>query len=335
MKFGPVPTQAACGTILAHSVQKGSLRIRKGAWLTQADVDALLAAGIGTLTVAQLSSEDLHENAAAAVLAAAIVPDPASALVRLSDAATGRVNIYATEPGIVQIDRKALEAVNTINPVITIATLLPFQRVAAGTMIATVKIIAYGVRKRDIDAACLVGTGSLRVQPPVFQTASLIETQIAETPPATKGRDALQARLKRLGLGLSERIIVSHDTPEIAKAIASVTSDVIFILTGSATSDIADTAPEAVRLAGGDVIHFGMPVDPGNLLFLGAYQGRPVIGLPGCARSIVLNGADWVLERILCGVDVTPTDIAAMGVGGLLKETPDRIHPRGKADPKK
>ena len=67
-----------------------------------------------------------------------------------------------------------------------------------------------------------------------------------------------------------------------------------------------------------------MPVDPGNLLFLGELGGRPVIGLPGCARSPALNGADWVMERVLCGVPVGPAEIAAMGVGGLLKDIPQR-----------
>ena len=79
---------------------------------------------------------------------------------------------------------------------------------------------------------------------------------------------------------------------------------------------------------------FGMPVDPGNLLFLGRFGRKPVIGLPGCARSPALNGADWVLERVICGVDVTSTDIAAMGVGGLLKEIPTRPMPR-RSEPRK
>ena len=100
------------------------------------------------------------------------------------------------------------------------------------------------------------------------------------------------------------------------------------ILTGSATSDISDVAPSALRAAGGTLAHFGMPVDPGNLLFLGALGGRPVIGLPGCARSPALNGADWVIERICCGVSVMPENIMGMGVGGLLKEIPSRPAPR-------
>jgi molybdenum cofactor cytidylyltransferase len=37
-----------------------------------------------------------------------------------------------------------------------------------------------------------------------------------------------------------------------------------------------------------------------------------------------LNGADWVLERLACGLTVGDAEIAAMGVGGLLKEIPLR-----------
>ncbi|MEL6737069.1 MAG: molybdopterin biosynthesis protein, partial [Pseudomonadota bacterium] len=91
-----------------------------------------------------------------------------------------------------------------------------------------------------------------------------------------------------------------------------------------------DIAPSALRSAGGKVTRYGMPVDPGNLLFFGACAGKPVIGLPGCARSPALNGADWVLERVICGVALSQADIAHMGVGGLLKEIPTRPRPRGQ-----
>ena len=100
------------------------------------------------------------------------------------------------------------------------------------------------------------------------------------------------------------------------------------MLTASATSDPQDVAPAALRAAGGHVEAYGMPVDPGNLLFFGTLAAKPVIGLPGCARSPALNGADWVMERLICGVSLTRADIADMGVGGLLKEIPTRPRPR-------
>jgi molybdenum cofactor cytidylyltransferase len=127
-----------------------------------------------------------------------------------------------------------------------------------------------------------------------------------------------------LGIPLQALREVAHDETALAGALRDLPGEIALILTGSATSDLYDTAPQAVRAAGGTVARFGMPVDPGNLLFLGEQAGRPVLGLPGCARSPALNGADWVLERLACGVAVTGDDIAAMGVGGLLKEIPSR-----------
>jgi len=123
-------------------------------------------------------------------------------------------------------------------------------------------------------------------------------------------------------------VIVQHRVAPLAEAISECNADMILILTGSATSDAMDVAPEALRAAGGEVTRFGMPVDPGNLLFIGRLQGAEVIGLPGCARSMALNGADWVLSRLACGLAVTSADIAGMGVGGLLKEIPSRPMPR-------
>jgi molybdenum cofactor cytidylyltransferase len=117
---------------------------------------------------------------------------------------------------------------------------------------------------------------------------------------------------------------VAHEVPAVGAALRQAAGDMVLILTGSATSDLHDTAPEGLRAAGGEVVRFGMPVDPGNLLFLGTLGERPVIGLPGCARSPALNGADWVLERLACGLTVGNDEIAAMGVGGLLKEIPIR-----------
>ena len=122
--------------------------------------------------------------------------------------------------------------------------------------------------------------------------------------------------------------IRDSDEDALAEALTAAKGGIVLVLTGSATSDPEDTAPAALRLAGGRVERFGMPVDPGNLLFLGDLKGKPVIGLPNSARSPVLHGADWVLSRVACGIAVTSADIAAMGVGGLLKEIPTRPQPR-------
>ncbi|AWB48732.1 molybdopterin biosynthesis protein [Gemmobacter aquarius] len=325
MHFGEVAVDQAKGAILAHSEALPQGRLRKGAILTETDIATLKAAGFARVTVAQLESGDVAEDAAAARLAAALWSDGAG--LTASKAFTGRVNLNATAPGIVALDAQAVHALNLIDPAITLATLAPYQRVTAGTLVGTVKIITYGVAGDALSRACdMAQTAGLRVLPVTLRTAGLLMTEVQGQDPklAAKGRRAIEARLRALGMGLTQTVTVAHDETAIAKAFAGLGGDLLMILTGSATSDLLDTAPAALRRAGGIVHRFGMPVDPGNLLFHGRLGTRPVIGLPGCARSPALNGADWVLERYACGQKVTDDDIAAMGVGGLLKEIAQR-----------
>ena len=100
------------------------------------------------------------------------------------------------------------------------------------------------------------------------------------------------------------------------------------IFGASAIADRRDVIPSALETIGGRVEHFGMPVDPGNLLLIGTARGHPIIGAPGCARSPKENGFDWVLIRLLAGLPVTREDISSLGVGGLLMEIIARPQPR-------
>jgi molybdenum cofactor cytidylyltransferase len=328
MIFGPVPVAQAVGAVLAHSMPAASGRVQKGTVLSAAQVDDLAAHGHETLVVARLETGDVDENTAAAALAGAVVPDPEAQGLRISAAGAGRVNLYAIGPGVVIIDADAVTALNGVDPMITLATVATYHRVEAGTMVATIKVISYAVPQDHLSAACGQAAGALSVSAPRYGAATLIETQVGDAPVSDKGRAALAGRLDRLGLVLGPRVCVAHDTVALAAAISEAAGDVVFILTASATSDTHDVAPEGLRAAGGVVSVYGMPVDPGNLLFFGTFGTKPVIGLPGCARSPALNGADWVMERLICGVPLGQAEISAMGVGGLLKEIPTRPRPR-------
>ena len=322
MRFGAVPLGQAEGAVLAHSVTTPTGRLRKGQTLAAAEVAALAQAGMTEVIVARLDAGDVGENVAAARLARALAGDG----MEVREAFTGRANLHATGPGIVAVDAAAIAASNAVDPMITIATLPEWQRVTAGTMAATVKIIAYGVDGSALERACEAARGAMRLCPPVLDRAALVVTTLDG---ASSGSDAVVARLDRMGVAC-DVTEVPHEAGALARALAATDAPLRLILTASATSDPADVGPSALRDAGGTLTRFGMPVDPGNLLFLGDLNGRPVLGLPGCARSPALNGADWVLERVVCGVPVTADDIAAMGVGGLLKEIPTRPQPRDR-----
>ena len=326
MKFGAVPVETALGAVLAHSLVAGR-RIPKGTVLQKKHVQTLLEAGFETVVVARLEDGDVDENVAAAKLAEAMLVGVEG--VRATGAGAGRVNLYAESCGLISINAETVHQINSIDPMVTVATVPDFHRVDADGMVATIKIIAYAVPSSALVEATNVARGAVSLQRPIFETATLIETTIGDIP-SDKGRRAMAGRVERMGMMLTERVLVPHQPDPLAQAIRSAPGDMIFVLTASATSDTLDVAPQALRDAGGQVERFGMPVDPGNLLFLGEIDGKTVVGLPGCARSPALNGADWVLERVICGIEVTHTDIAAMGVGGLLKEIPTRPMPREK-----
>lgn len=325
MKFGPLPLDKAEGAVLAHSVALKKGRLRKGRVLVAEDIARLRDAGLEAVTVARLDPGDVHENEAAARLADAALAETPH--LTATDAFTGRVNLIADGPGVAVLDTTALEAMNAVDPMITLATVPPFQQMRKGGMVATIKIISYAVGDQKLAEACAAGQAAIRLAKPVLTDATLIITEI-EGGAGDKGRKAIADRLDALGVTLSKTVLVPHRDDHLAEAIAAADTGLVLILTGSATSDIDDVAPTALRAAGGHVERFGMPVDPGNLLFLGQLGDRMVIGLPGCARSPALNGADWVLARVVCGISVSARDIAAMGVGGLLKEIPTRPQPR-------
>ena len=327
MIFGPVDVDNAAGAILAHSLVANGLRIKKGNRLTNAHISALKEAGIRTVTVARLEDGDVSEDDAAQRLADCLH----GTVISVTAPFTGRANLYADAAGILAVNESAVRSMNAVDEALTLATLPNMARVAPRQMIATVKVIPYAVAETAVTAA--IGQLSepvLQLHPFEVKSADLILTRTDGFKESllSKARQAVNDRLNALGVTLQNTQIVAHDTSSVAAAMKRAESELVLVFGASATSDRKDVCPAALVTAGGTLTRFGMPVDPGNLLFLGELNKRPVIGLPGCARSPALNGADWVLERIVAGLDVSDADIGAMGVGGLLKEIPSRPRPR-------
>ena len=330
MRFGPVPVAEAEGTRLAHSLARGDLRIRKGRLLDMHDVEALRQAGVDEVVVARLDAGDVDEDSAAADLAAGLRIEA----IRRGEAATGRVNMFATAAGLLRVDAAAIDRINLVDPAITIATLSDCSPVAAGDMVATIKIIPLAVPRRLLDRAHAAATGSetLKVSPYRSFKVGLVATTLPmlKTSVMDKTTRLLQKRLDASGSEIRQERRVPHDASAVASALRALApeSDLIVVFGASAIVDPADVIPAAIGLAGGVVDHVGMPVDPGNLLVLGRIRETPVIGAPGCARSPKENGLDWVLSRILAGQTPSAETIMKMGVGGLLKEIPTRPRPR-------
>ncbi|HEV7960410.1 MAG TPA: NTP transferase domain-containing protein, partial [Rhizomicrobium sp.] len=230
---------------------------------------------------------------------------------------------------------RAIDDANAADEAITLASLASFTKVAAGQMLATIKIIPFAAPETSVAKveARLAAQPAFRIAPFRPRRTALISTRLPGMKPAllNKNREALDSRLKPLGSVIMFERRVAHDTKAVADAIAEAAqaeADLILLFGASAIADRRDVLPAALEQAGGEVAVLGMPVDPGNLLMAGSLDGRDVLGLPGCARSPKLNGFDFVLWRVLAGLKVDRAGIARMGVGGLLADSPVRPHPR-------
>jgi len=330
VKFGKLPIDQCIGTVLAHSLKLSDFTIKKGALLDEDVIAKLTASGISELIVARLNDDDVIEDEAARIIADALNMRG----VHISEAGTGRVNFHASADGVFTVSKKIVDAINSIDPSITFATLPNNEVVKAGRMVATVKIIPYAVSANSLASVKLQASSApvMAVNEFVSKRVTVISTKL----PGLKDK-VIEKTLKVLGqrLQVAEATIVDHQIiPHTEAAVQSqiqkqsAVSDIVIIFGASAISDIGDVIPAGLVGAGGTITRFGMPVDPGNLLMLGKIGGTPVIGAPGCARSPAENGFDFVLNRLLADIEVTSDDIASMGVGGLLMEIVSRPQPR-------
>lgn len=334
MIFGDTPLDEAEGAVLAHSHRLEKRSLKKGRVLGADDIALLRDAGFASVIAARMEDGDVAEDAAADRLAAALAGDGTT----VSAAFTGRANLYAQTAGVVLYDPARLDAFNLVDEAITLALVPPYQAVEKGQMIGTLKIISFAVAGDRVILTEEIGRRQqpmVRLQPYQSTPVGLVQSRLSGTKESVldSTMEVTRARLHGMASEISHEVRCAHTTEALAKAIDESLHQgarLILVSGASAVVDRRDVVPAAIEQAGGVVEHFGMPVDPGNLMLVGRIGDIPVIGLPGCARSPKLNGFDWVLQRLIAGVPVGRTEIGRMGVGGLLKDIPTRPMPRAR-----
>ena len=333
MKFGPVPPRDAEGATAVHTIRQGTLVLKKGTLIGPAEVASLEAAGIKDIVVARLEPGDVSEDKAAAEIARAV----AGPGVHVERAFTGRSNLFAEAPGVLVVEREAIDRLNRIDEAITFATLPAFKPVVEGEMIATVKIIPFATSETALKSALAVAAKPfIRVAPYKIRKVGVVSTLLPglAAKVVDKTLRVTEARLAPAGARIVAERRVPHEQGALAKAVDEVLkegAELVVVFGASAIADRRDVIPAAVEAIGGRIEHFGMPVDPGNLMMVGQARGQPILGAPGCARSPKENGFDWILMRLLAGLPVSREDITGLGVGGLLMEIVTRPQPREEA----
>lgn len=331
MQFGSMTLAEALGAVCVHSVRLPQGVVKKGTLLGEREIASLHEAGIERVVAARLEPGDIGEDEAARRLALR-VSGPG---VRVEKAFTGRCNLYAEAAGVLVLDVPAIDGVNGIDESITLATLPAYRAVQEGEMIGTVKIIPFAVPESLVGRAMAAAGAAPLIRVSGFSPlkVGVVSTVLPGLKPSVirKTLAVMQERLDPAGARVTADIQTLHDAASLTEALQRLSReehDLFVVFGASAITDRRDVIPAAIEAAGGEVEHFGMPVDPGNLMLVGRLAGRPVLGAPGCARSPKENGFDWVLQRLLAGLPVTGRDITRLGVGGLLMEIVQRGLPR-------
>ena len=319
----------ALGTILVHNVADldGRRVLKKGTRLAEEHLARLAELGHSQVMVAVLEEDDVPEDEAAVALAKALQTDQ----LRLSRVTGGRVNLVAEGDGLLEVDAGRLLELNLV-PGITLATVSPGAVVGPNqktAQVATLKVIPYAVPGRDLERALALA----RPRPGIVEVRSLAPGRRAALlltgePSAFDRVQAdfvppTQARLERLGAELAAVETVPQDHAAIQEAAARLAAQVDLLIIAGQTSimDEDDITLRALRDGGAEVVAYGAPVEPGNLLSLAYFATAPVLCAPGCARGLNHNVVDILLPSLLLGDRLTQVDVAALGLGGLLVRT--------------
>ncbi|MBI5031315.1 MAG: molybdopterin-binding protein [Chloroflexi bacterium] len=323
MQLKNILIDKSVGAILVHNIMgaDGRKAFSKGHVVVAGDVEKIRALGRETVYAAILDADDVREDDAAVRLARTVVGDG----IELSKPSGGRVNFYSTLPGFLRVNTDALKRINELECV-TLATLERYSAVVPKKMIATLKTIGLALPESILqEAEKIVGARgkALSIAPVQNQKVAIILTASANGMQKVQETFSLpiRTRIEELGGQVVAEAYVLENANAIQETIYSVLdsgAQMIMIAGETSIMDADDITPRGIKQAGGAIVVYGAPVEPGNLLLL-AYRGNvPIIGAPGCIKSRETNAVDLILPRLMIGERVTRADVVELAEGGLL-----------------
>ena len=334
MKILGLDPQESLGSVIAQTYHLPGKTISKGTVVTSEIVDYFKEGDVQNILCAVPDKGDIHEDEAANIISNAIDRSH----IYIESASTGRVNFKSRSLCLVRYKRDLIKKVNLVDESIAFSIVEHNQLLAKNDLIATLKIIPFFTKKKYVDQVI-----SILANNELFKTHSLNKKEVSliQTTFEWQKKSMFKAtstvtrnRLEALDCSLNEEKLIRHDYKVLCSEIrSSIKSgiDILLISGASAITDRSDYIPKAILSEGGEIIQYGLAVDPGNLLLVGKIDNTTIIGMPGCARSPKLNGFDWVLQLLMADIPVVKEELADMGAGGLLMEIASRPLPRALA----
>ena len=309
------------GAILTRDLVVGGERWSKGRRLSTADLEALVSSASQPVAVLIPEPGDVHEDDAAAILAR-LVAGPG---LGIRGPAESRIDLVATDPGVLHVRVGTLERLNEIDSV-EVFTAFDGSVVRAGQIVASVKVGPHLVGQDVLDTAAREVEADER--PPVHVAAFTPHKVAVLVKEAVRGiarerfEANVRAKVESLGSTLVSIDYLPDELDAVNDALASLASGpepVDLVLTaGGRSTDPSDPFFVTVEELGGEVVSHGVPAHPGSMLWLARIGDTALLGLPTCGAYSKATAADLVLPRLLTGEPPTRRLVAGLGHGGLL-----------------
>jgi len=329
-----IPVEEAVGSVLCHDITQiipGEVKDRafkKGHIITKEDLPVLLSLGKDHIYVWEKKEGYLHENEAAHRLADLAGGEGLS----FSEVKEGKINFIAEYDGLLKIDTKILQELNSLGEII-LATRHNNYPVKKGQKVAGTRVIPLVMEEEKIRQAEKVAAGKaiVKVIPYKKFKVGMVNTGNEIYYGRIKDRfgPVVESKLAEYNCAVLDQKIVPDDSQKIAASIEELLSQgaEMIICTGGMSVDPDDVTPSGIKRTGGEIVSYGAPVLPGAM-FLLAYKGTtPILGLPGCVMYAKTTIFDLVLPRVLAEDEITGRDIAAYGHGGLCVECENCKYP--------
>lgn len=323
-----IPVEKAVGMVLPHDitvvikdVKKGTA-FKKGHIIESSDVDALKKLGKDNIYVLSLTSEEIHENEAAMLLAESLA---GSGIEFPPIPEEGKLALKAKYDGLLRLDKEALLEFNMLGEVMC-STLHNFTPVKKGETVAGTRLIPLIAQRSLVDKAVQIGIkvgGIISVKPLESKKIGLVITgnEVFYNRIEDRFEEVLRAKAAEFGSSV-QRVKKAPDDPQIiAREILSCIDDGcdLVITSGGMSVDPDDVTREGILAAGAVTSVYGTPVLPGAMFLSGKIGSVPILGLPACGMYHKITVFDLVLPRILTGEEIGRRELAELGHGGLCR----------------
>jgi len=331
-----IKLEDAVGTKLAHDITEirpGEFKgpaFRKGHTVCNDDLCHLQKLGKNHLYAIDLAEDEIHEDQAAAILAAGLAGE---GVVWQDDPREGKIKLIADNDGLLTVDTASLAAFNMVEEVMC-ATLHNHTLVKKGDLVAATRAIPLIMKRAPIERAAAIARQSgatLSVKTLRQARVGLVITGSEVYHGLIEDRFApvLSEKVSDLGCTLEGVIFAPDDAELIRNAIQTHLERGcdLLMLSGGMSVDPDDVTRKGIRMAGATEMHYGSAVLPGAMFLVAYIEEVPLLGVPACGLYHRITVLDLVLPRILTGEKIGKAELAFLGHGGLCKDCEECTYP--------